>query len=106
MNEKISVETFEHLVALAALALTESEAAYLRRELNNQLNAVATLAAIPLDENIPLTAHGVPYTAAISPGLRPDVWLPCENPAEIIAQAPQTEFGLIVVPDIPHTHLD
>lgn len=106
MNEKISAETFEHLVELAALALSEEEAVYLRRELNNQLNAIEELAAIPLDENLALTAHGVPYTAAISPVMRADTWQPSENPEEIIRQAPQTDFGLIVVPDIPHTDLD
>jgi aspartyl/glutamyl-tRNA(Asn/Gln) amidotransferase C subunit len=106
MTEKISIETFEHLVELAALALSEEEAVYLRRELNHQLNAVEELAAIPLDDNLALTAHGVPYTAATSPAMRSDEWQPAENPEEIIQQAPQTDFGFIVVPDIPHTDLD
>jgi len=106
MTEKISIETFEHLVELAALALNEDEAAYLRRELNNQLDAVDELAAVPLDEDLALTAHGVPYTAASSPAMRKDEWLPYEKPEEIIAQAPQTTSGFIVVPDIPHTDLD
>jgi aspartyl/glutamyl-tRNA(Asn/Gln) amidotransferase C subunit len=106
MDEKISPETFEHLVELAALQLSESEAAYLRRELNNQLNVVEELAAIPLDEKLALTAHGVAYTAATSPAMRTDEWHPAENPQEIIRQAPQTDFGFIVVPEIPHTDLD
>ena len=106
MTEKISIETFEHLVELAALALNEDEAAYLRRELNNQLDAVDELAAVPLDKDLALTAHGVPYTAASSPAMRKDEWLPYEKPEEIITQAPQTTSGFIVVPDIPHTDLD
>ena len=106
MTEKINVETFEHLVELAALALSEDEAAYLRRELNKQLDAVDELAAIPLDDDLALTAHGVPYTAATSPAMRTDDWQPSDNPEEIIAQAPQTNSGFIVVPDIPHTDLD
>jgi aspartyl/glutamyl-tRNA(Asn/Gln) amidotransferase C subunit len=106
MTEKISIETFDHLVELAALALSEDEAAYLRRELNHQLDAVNELAAIPLDEDLPLTAHGISYTAATSPAMRKDEWLPGENPEAIIAQVPQTDAGFIIVPDIPHTDLD
>lgn len=106
MTDKINVETFEHLVELAALALSEDEAAYLRRELNKQLDTIDELAAIPLDEDLALTAHGVPYTAAISPSMRTDDWQPTENPEKIVEQAPQTNSGFIVVPDIPHTDLD
>jgi len=106
MTEKISIETFEHLVELAALALSDEEAVYLRRELNNQLDAVDELAAIPLDEDLELTAHGVPYTEATSPAMRKDEWLPNEAPQTIIQQAPQSNHGFIVVPDIPHTDLD
>jgi aspartyl/glutamyl-tRNA(Asn/Gln) amidotransferase C subunit len=106
MTEKISIDTFEHLVELAALALSEEEAVYLRRELNHQLDAVDELAAIPLDEDLALTAHGVPYTATISPAMRTDDWQPTENPEKIVEQAPQTNSGFIVVPDIPHTNLD
>ncbi len=106
MTEKINAETFEHLVELAALALSEDEAVYLRRELNNQLDAIDELAAIPLDEDLALTAHGVPYTADISPAMRTDDWQPTPNPEKIVEQAPQTNSGFIVVPDIPHTDLD
>ena len=35
-REEISPEVFNHLVDLAALALDEKEAEYLRRELNHQ----------------------------------------------------------------------
>jgi Asp-tRNA(Asn)/Glu-tRNA(Gln) amidotransferase C subunit len=42
----------------------------------------------------------------ISQAPRADVWEPCENPEEILAQAPQAEDSYIVVPDIPHTKLD
>jgi len=48
----------------------------------------------------------VPYPPANRPPLREDEWEPCENPEEILAQAPQVEDGYIIVPDIPHTELD
>jgi aspartyl/glutamyl-tRNA(Asn/Gln) amidotransferase C subunit len=106
MTDSISPETFAHLVDLAALELSPEEGAYLLRQLNNQLKAIHELEAIPLDENLPLTSHGVPYTSAISQAPREDVWQACANPDEILAQAPETEDRSIVVPDIPHTKLD
>lgn len=106
MTELISQETFAHLVDLAALQLTAEEAEYLRRQLNNQLNAIHELEAIPLEEDVPVTSHGVPYTVQISPVPRDDTWYPYPNPEEILEQAPQVEDGYIVVPDIPHTNLE
>jgi Asp-tRNAAsn/Glu-tRNAGln amidotransferase C subunit len=106
MTEQISPETFAHLVELAALDLDATQAEYLRGELNNQLKAISELAAIPLDEDVPLSSHGVPYTPEISPELRQDDWKPYPNPAEIIAQAPEVDEGYIIVPDIPHTTLE
>lgn len=106
MSDTISVETFEHLVGLAALELDPEQAAYLLRELNNQLKAIHELEAIPLDDTIQVTSHGVPYTAASSPALRADEWQPHPDPAEILAQAPDNQDGYIIVPDIPHTTLE
>ena len=106
MSDLISVETFNHLVGLAALELDEEQAEYLRRELNNQLKSINELEAIPLDDEIVVTSHGVPYTAATIPLPREDVWQPYPAPEEILAQAPETEDGYIVVPDIPHTTLE
>jgi aspartyl-tRNA(Asn)/glutamyl-tRNA(Gln) amidotransferase subunit C len=106
MTDEISPELFEHLVDLAAFAFNPKEAEYLRRELNQQLKAVRQLEAVPLEEDVPPASHGVPYTSEMKPGLREDVWEPCDNPDEILAQAPQVEDGYIVVPDIPHTKLD
>jgi aspartyl/glutamyl-tRNA(Asn/Gln) amidotransferase C subunit len=106
MTETISPETFAHLVDLAALQLTPAESEYLRQQLNQQLKAIHELAAIPLDEDITATSHGVPYTTATSPAPRVDTWLPYPNPEEILEQAPQVEDGYIIVPDIPLTNLD
>lgn len=106
MSDPITPEVFSHLVDLAALELDAEQAEYLRRQLNNQLKAIHELEAIPLDENISATSHGVPYTADISPALRPDEWQPYPNPAGILAQAPQVDDGYIIVPEIPHTTLE
>lgn len=106
MSNLIDRETFDHLVGLAALELDQNQAEYLLRELNNQLKAIRELAAIPLDEAVPASLHGIAYTTITSAALREDSWLPHPNPAEIIAQAPETREGYIVVPDIPHTTLE
>ena len=106
MTDIISSETFAHLVDLAALQLTPIESDYLRQQLNNQLKAIHELEAIPLDEDVALTSHGVPYTATTSPAPRADTWLPFPDPEEILGQAPQAEDGYIIVPDIPHINLD
>ncbi len=106
MNELISKETFSHLVDLAALQLEPAEAEYLRQQLNNQLNAIHELEAIPLEEDVPITSHGVPYTKEISSAPRDDTWYPYPNPEEILGQAPQAEDGYIIVPEIPHTNLE
>ena len=106
MADEITPELFEHLVDLAAFAFDPEEAEYLRRELNNQLKAIHQLEAVPLDEEVPLASHGVPYTEQTRPSLRKDIWQPCDNPKEILEQVPQVEDDYIVVPDIPHTELE
>lgn len=106
MNDTLSQETFAHLVDLAALQLDAAEAEYLRQQLNNQLKAIHELEAIPLEEDVPVTSHGVPYTNATSPALREDAWYPYPNPEDILGQAPQVDDGYIIVPDIPHTNLE
>lgn len=106
MTDEITPESFEHLVELAAFAFDPEEADYLRRELNLQLKAVHQLEAVPLKADVPITLHGVSYGHEIAPALREDVWEPCDNPDEILAQAPQVEDRYIIVPDIPHTKLD
>jgi aspartyl/glutamyl-tRNA(Asn/Gln) amidotransferase C subunit len=106
MTDSITPETFAHLVDLAALELTPEEAEYLRKQLNNQLKAVEEMAAIPLDENIPLAAHGVPFSPQISPTLRKDNWEPSLDAPAIMSQVPQEADGYIVVPEIPHTELE
>jgi aspartyl-tRNA(Asn)/glutamyl-tRNA(Gln) amidotransferase subunit C len=105
MAEKITREVFDKMVELAALELSDEEAEYLRRELNNQLTAVEELAAIPLGDGVLPAAHGVPYMDETSPKIREDKHDPFKNPQEILAQAPDSQDGYFVVPDIPHEDL-
>ncbi len=105
-DQPITPDLFSHLVDLAALELTDEEAGYLRRELNHQMKAIEELEAIPISEETPITSHGVPYSPEITPAARADEWIACPNPEDIIAQAPQTKDGYVIVPDIPHTDLD
>lgn len=105
-ENKITPELFDHLVELAALELSPEESEYLRRQLNNQLNAIHELEAIPLDLKTPAASHGVPYTPQIRPAIREDRWVPYPTPEKILEEAPETEDRYFVVPEIPHTDLE
>ncbi len=105
MNQ-IDPETFAHLVDLAALEMDASEADYLRKELNHQLQTIDELAAIPLDEDVEIAAHGVSYPVERSAPLRSDEIKSYSDPAGIIHLAPESDEGYAVVPDIPHTTLE
>lgn len=105
MEEEITRDLFAYLAQLAAFELTEEEAEYLRRELNKQLTAIHELEAVPLDPETPITSHGVPYTPQISTPPREDRWQPFERPQRLVEQAPESEEGYIIVPDIPHEEL-
>lgn len=102
MSEQITPEIFNHLVELAALELTPQEAEYLRKQLNNQLTAIDDLSQVPLDPETQIASHGVPYSPATSALLRLDEWHPHPDPAKLLAGAPETADGYIVVPEIPH----
>jgi len=105
MKDPITPEIFAHLVDLAALELEPTQSEYLRLQLNHQLKAIRELEAIPLESGLEVTAHGVPFTPQISPAPREDTWQPYSDPGSIIHQAPATDDGYIVVPEIPHTTL-
>lgn len=105
-NDPITPQVFAHLVELAALELTDDEADYLRRELNQQLQAIRDLEAIELPAELEITSHGVPYAPEIRPELRDDQERPAELADRILEQAPELEDRYLVVPDIPHTELE
>lgn len=105
-TDPITPEVFAHLVELAALELTGEQADYLRRELNQQLQAIRDLEAIELPTGVEITSHGVPYSPEIRPELRDDQERPAELADLILEQAPALEDRYLVVPDIPHTELE
>ena len=106
MTERITKETFDHLVKLAELDLAPGEAEYLRRELNNQLGAIEQLQAIPLDEEIPISLHGVSYREDERQTLREDEWIPFADMEAILGQVPELIDDQITVPEIPHKTLE
>jgi aspartyl/glutamyl-tRNA(Asn/Gln) amidotransferase C subunit len=106
MSERITRETFDHLVKLAELELDPTEAEYLRGELNHQLDAIEQLSAIPLEEDVPLSMHGVSYPVQVSQPPRADVWQPFDNIAGILSQVPELVDEHITVPEIPHKTLE
>lgn len=105
-QEKITPEIFDHLVQLAAFELSGDERDYLRKELNAQLSAIRELEAIEVDPTVPITSHGVPYPPAITPALREDQILACQEVEDILAGAPSVDGRYILVPDIPHEELE
>lgn len=95
--EKITPELFEKLVELAQFSLDPAESEYLRGELNHQLAAVKELSEILIDESIAPTTHGLEVDGALP---RADEWKLYPDPASIVALAPESEEGLIAVPDV------
>lgn len=106
MSEEITRDLFNKLVDLAALELDEEEAEYIRRQLNDQLTAIAELAAVPLDEETAAAAHGVPYTADTSAPARKDTADPFPRPEDILEGAPEVVDRYIIAPETPHEDLE
>jgi aspartyl/glutamyl-tRNA(Asn/Gln) amidotransferase C subunit len=106
MPDEISPELFAHLVDLAALELTSDESDYLRRQMNNQLNAINELVSIPLDSEIAVAPHGITYSPELSPKNRKDEWTAYTDPEMVLRQAPEVENDYIIVPEIPHKDLE
>jgi aspartyl/glutamyl-tRNA(Asn/Gln) amidotransferase C subunit len=106
MADEITPELFERLAELAALELAPEESEYLRRQLNSQLKAIDELVRIPVAADVPPATHGITYTSNLRPALRADA--PDRDPAlaaRILAQAPESDEGYFVVPEIPHTQI-
>ena len=106
MPDEISPELFARLAELAALQLDPQESEYLRAQLNGQLKAIGELERIAVPDDVPAAAHGVPYPTDIRPPLRADEARVDPVLAErILRQAPESEDGYFVAPEIAHTAL-
>jgi aspartyl-tRNA(Asn)/glutamyl-tRNA(Gln) amidotransferase subunit C len=106
MADKISGDDFKHLAELASLELSENEAEYLRKELNNQMVSIEVLESIPIEADTGTAAHGVPYSDYNSSVPRKDISYKDPHREDILTQTPELEDGYIVVPDISHEELD
>jgi len=105
MKEEIDIEVFDHLVGLAALELSPDEAVYLRAQMNQQLQVIQELEAIPLEEDLPILTHGVGYTNANSAPLRSDETEPNKPLLDLEKFAPEVTDNYVIVPEIPHQKL-
>jgi aspartyl-tRNA(Asn)/glutamyl-tRNA(Gln) amidotransferase subunit C len=85
----------EHVAHLARLGLDDDELARLEGELNHILDQYAILATLDTDSIAP-TAQ----TIELANILRDDVVTPSLPPERVLANAPATEDGFIVVPAI------
>lgn len=106
MADEITPEVFAHLVELASFELEPQNAEYLRQELNHQLKAIHELEAIPLDEKMEISTHGVPYPSSNRQSIREDAHIPFPENRALTSQMPQFEDGYVIVPDIPHQTLE
>ncbi len=97
MTKRITPELFDKLVGLAALELSVEERAYLFEEMNHQLASVEAISQILLPAEIEPSLHGLESQGAPP---RADLWERFPDPAAIIALAPETEDGMISVPDV------
>ncbi len=104
-DQLAALPVFNRLVQTAALNLKPDEAAQLLVDLNDQLKIIRQLEAIPLPQGLEAVIHGNPYPQEIRCELREDEWIPFENTAEIIAQAPLLRDDHIVSPDVPHQRI-
>lgn len=102
----IDPETFAHLIELASFEFEPDQADYLREQLNNQLITIQELEAVPIDENLVVEIHGVPYPQRLSQALREDTASTFLDREELIGQFPRFEDGYVIVPDIPHQELE
>lgn len=101
----IDPETFSHLVELASFEFEPDQADYLREQLNRQLKTIDELAAVPLEESLPMEIHGVPYPVERCQELRADESASFAGRDLLRDQFPKFEDGYVIVPDIPHQEL-
>ena len=102
MDELISRDIFDELAAAGRISVSPDEAETLRAELNQQMAVIRQLESIPLETDVRPMIHGNPYPETIRCGLRGDIPASFDNTRGILAEAPKTQDGYIVSPDIVH----
>jgi aspartyl-tRNA(Asn)/glutamyl-tRNA(Gln) amidotransferase subunit C len=91
----IGIDEVRHVARLARLELSDEELHGLVDELTALLDHVDAIRQLDAT-GVPATAHALP----ISNVLRDDVVEPCLDREEVLAAAPESEGGRIVVPAI------
>jgi Asp-tRNA(Asn)/Glu-tRNA(Gln) amidotransferase C subunit len=105
-NEEITPSLLYYLLELAAIEPDVGEMDILRRELNRQLRVIKELEGIKIEDDDPISSHGVPYIGEMMAELRDDEINTFPHPNEILAQAVETRKRYIIVPDIPHKDIN
>jgi aspartyl-tRNA(Asn)/glutamyl-tRNA(Gln) amidotransferase subunit C len=93
--DRITRDDVEHVARLARLAVTESEADEIAKQLGVILEHAQDLAELDLD-GVPPTAHPLAMTNVV----RADEVRPGVDRDEVLAQAPAAEDGQFRVPRI------
>ncbi len=91
----ISIDEVRRVADLARLELSEQELERYSKQLNQILGHVERLRQVDTKEVE--TDLGAP---AFEPDLRPDVLLPCLDPLEALANAPDAAHGYFKVPRV------
>jgi aspartyl-tRNA(Asn)/glutamyl-tRNA(Gln) amidotransferase subunit C len=85
----------EHIAKLARLGITPEEKNIFKKQLSAILEYADILNKLNTDKVSP-TAHAIPMKNV----LREDKVVPCENTEDILANAPEEEDGMFLVPRI------
>ncbi|MEZ7897346.1 MAG: Asp-tRNA(Asn)/Glu-tRNA(Gln) amidotransferase subunit GatC [Flaviflexus sp.] len=90
-----STDEVARVAALARIALTEEQIQRYANELDVVANAVAKVSEVATPE-IPATSHPIPLTNV----MRDDVVVEGLNRDDVLSQAPESEDGKFLVPQI------
>ena len=92
---KVTKKDVEHVANLARLGLTEAEKEIFTDQLSKILEYAETINKLDT-KGIEPTFHAIPMKNVF----RKDEVKPCQNPEDILAQAPEEEDGMFRVPKI------
>ena len=92
---KVTIKDVEHVAKLARLGLTEEEKKRFTEQLSNILEYAETINKLDTKNAAP-TSHAIPMKNVF----RDDKAIPCENTADILANAPEKENNMFAVPKI------
>jgi len=92
---KVTEKDVEHVAKLARLGLSDDEKKLFTQQLSNILDYAETINRLDT-KNVAPTSHAIPMKNIF----REDKAIPCENTADILANAPASENNMFSVPKI------